>query len=271
MEAEIRTDFDGTMAYADYLHLDRVLSAQKMRTQEHDEMLFVVIHQATELWLKLSVHELKAAIDYISEQRFGPAFKVLYRVKQILNQMKNSWSILSTMTPVDYLKFRDSLGHASGFQSVGYRSLEFLMGNKNRGAMNVHKDRPDHWAALTELIAAPSVYDIAIEQLVAAGFAIDRSHLERDLSEPYPINRSVQDAWLEVYRNSDRYFDLYSLAEKLVDLEDAFQNWRFRHMYTVQRIIGFKRGTGGSSGVGFLRKALDINFFPELLALRSEL
>ncbi|MEM6935238.1 MAG: tryptophan 2,3-dioxygenase family protein [Pseudomonadota bacterium] len=271
VESDIRTNFKGAMAYGDYLHLDKILSAQEMRTDEHDEMLFVVIHQASELWLKLAVHEVSAAIRLIDEGQFRRAFKVLARVKEILNQMKQSWSILATMTPVDYLKFRDSLGNASGFQSVGYRSLEFLLGNKNAQAIRVHKDRPSCTARLEALLAKPSLYDAAIAQLVRAGFAIDPELASRDPREPYQYNDSVEAAWTKVYRFSDRFYDLYELAETLVDLEDAFQNWRFRHMYTVQRIIGFRRGTGGSSGVGFLKKALDTSFYPELLALRTNI
>ncbi|MFK7956442.1 MAG: tryptophan 2,3-dioxygenase [Lysobacterales bacterium] len=271
VESDIRTDFKDSMAYGDYLHLDKVLSAQEMRTEEHDEMLFVVIHQASELWLKLAGHEVAAAIRLIDEGKFRPSFRVLARVRQILEQMKQSWSILATMTPVDYLKFRDSLGNASGFQSVGYRALEFMLGNKNAAVVKVHQDRPDDMAKLEEQLHRPSLYDVSIRQLVRAGFSIDAHISTRDLSQPYQLNESVEAAWTKVYRFSDRFYDLYELAETLVDIEDAFQNWRFRHMYTVQRIIGFKRGTGGSSGVGFLRKALDTSFFPELLALRSNI
>ncbi len=271
VESEIRTDFKDKMAYGDYLHLDQVLSAQEMRTDQHDEMLFVVIHQASELWLKLAGHEVAAAIRLIDEGKFRRSFRVLARVREILNQMKQSWSILATMTPVDYLKFRDSLGNASGFQSVGYRALEFMLGNKNPAAARVHKDRPDDLARLQTLLGEPSLYDVSIRQLERAGFAIDADLSTRDLSEPYQHNASVEAAWTKVYRFSDRFFDLFELAETLVDIEDAFQNWRFRHMYTVQRIIGFRRGTGGSSGVGFLRKALDTSFYPELLALRTNI
>ncbi len=271
VESDIRTDFKDSMAYGDYLHLDKVLSAQEMRTDEHDEMLFVVIHQASELWLKLAGHEVNAAIALIDEGKFRPSFRVLARVRQILEQMKQSWSILATMTPVDYLKFRDSLGNASGFQSVGYRALEFMLGNKNAGVVKVHKDRPVDMAKLEQQLQKPSLYDVSIRQLERAGFSIDAELSTRDLTQPYQHNGSVEAAWTKVYRFSERFYDLYELAETLVDIEDAFQNWRFRHMYTVQRIIGFKRGTGGSSGVGFLRKALDTSFFPELLALRSNI
>jgi len=233
VESEIRTDFKDTMVYGDYLHLDKVLSAQEMRTDEHDEMLFVVIHQASELWLKLAGHEVAAAIRLIDEGELRRAFRVLARVQEILNQMKQSWSILATMTPVDYLKFRDSLGNASGFQSVGYRALEFMLGNKNAAAARVHKDRPDDLARLEDLLTRPSLYDVSIRQLQRAGFSIDAELSTRDLSQPYEHNSSVEAAWTKVYRFSDRFFDLYELAETLVDIEDAFQNWRFRHMYTV--------------------------------------
>lgn len=271
LEDAIHTDFKEKMSYGDYLGLDKVLSAQHPLSNEHDEMLFICIHQASEIWLKLVSHELTAAIVLLKQREYGQAFKVISRVKQIFNQLTQSWNILSTLTPVDYLKFRDALGQSSGFQSYGYRKIEFLLGNKNAALVKVHASNPDAHQALSELLHTPSLYDETIHILVQQGFEIDPAHLTRDISQPYQSNPSVLAAWREVYTNAEQYFELYELAEKLMDIEDAFQQWRFKHMYTVQRIIGNKTGTGGSSGVNFLKKALDTSFFPELLEVRSTL
>ena len=271
LEKSIHTDLKDRMSYGKYLHLEDVLSAQHRQSDQHDEMLFIVIHQASELWLKLAGHEVETAIRNVTDDDFRHAFKVIARVKLILAQLTQSWSILSTMTPADYLKFRDSLGPASGFQSYCYRKLEFLLGNKNRKLVEVHRHDPGVYEELTRVLNAPSLYDVVLRKLHAHGFEIDERKLDRDFSLPYEPDDTVQAAWFEIYRNEDEYFELYELAEKLVDIEDAFQNWRFKHMYTVQRIIGNRRGTGGSSGVPFLKKALDISFFPELFAIRTEL
>lgn len=271
LEKDIHTDFKDDMSYGDYLQLSHILSAQKPLSDQHDEMLFIIIHQSSELWLKLAGHELSAAIDNLNNGDFGHAFKVISRVKQIFNQLTQSWNILSTLTPVDYLKFRDALGHSSGFQSYGYRKLEFLLGNKNQGLLKVHESDAEVHAELSAILNAPSLYDVTLSILSKQGLLIDESHLQRDKSQPYEKNDSVLNAWLEVYKDADKYFELYELAEKLVDIEDSFQQWRFKHMYTVQRIIGHKTGTGGSSGVAFLKKALDISFFPELFELRTKL
>jgi len=271
MEDSIHTDFKDDMSYGDYLNLNQILSAQTPLSSEHDEMLFIIIHQSSELWLKLAGHELSSAIKNIQNDEFGQAFKVISRVKQIFNQLTQSWNILSTLTPVDYLKFRDALGHSSGFQSFGYRKLEFLLGNKNSDLISVHKSNQTTYDELNAILKAPSLYDEVIKVLHKKGLGINPDMLERDFSKSYSPDQSVLDAWLKVYRNSDQYFQLYELAENLVDIEDAFQQWRFKHMYTVQRIIGNKMGTGGSSGVNFLKKALDISFFPELLELRTHL
>ncbi|MCF6436756.1 MULTISPECIES: tryptophan 2,3-dioxygenase [Pseudoalteromonas] len=271
MEKDIHTDFKDDMSYGDYLNLEKILSAQHPLSDQHDEMLFIVIHQASELWLKLAGHELNEAIINIKSGDFGHAFKVISRVKQILSQLTQSWGILSTLTPVDYLKFRDALGHSSGFQSYGYRKIEFLLGNKNTELLKVHESNPSVHSELSDILHKPSLYDEALIALKAQGLPIDQSVLDRDFSQPYEANQSVLDAWLMVYRDADKYFHLYELAEKLVDIEDSFQQWRFKHMYTVQRIIGNKVGTGGSSGVEFLKKALDISFFPELFELRTHL
>ncbi len=271
MEDSIHTDFNDDMSYGDYLCLEQILSAQDLRSNVHDEMLFITIHQTSELWLKLAGFELNEAIKNVQDLDFGHAFKVISRVKQILSQLTQSWSILSTLTPVDYLKFRDSLGHSSGFQSYGYRKLEFLLGNKNESLIKVHESNPIIYAELKGILQKPSLYDEVIKILHKQGLAIDEEALNRDFSQPYQASKSVLNAWLKIYQNSEKYFELYELAEKLLDIEDAFQQWRFKHMYTVQRIIGNKMGTGGSSGVGFLKKALDISFFPELFELRTHL
>lgn len=271
VEDSIHTNMQGRMSYSDYLNLDEILGAQTLVSTQHDEMLFMVIHQASELWLKLAGHELAAAITYVKDSDFRQAFKVVARVKQVLNQLTHSWDILSTLTPVDYLKFRPALGNASGFQSVGYRKLEFLLGNKNADLIKVHEGNATLANELKALLNQPSLYDEVIRKLHESGFTIDASLLERDFSAPYEPNESVRNAWLQIYQDSDKHFDLYELAEKLLDIEDAFQQWRFKHMYTVHRIIGLRRGTGGSSGVPFLKKALDTSFFPELLDLRTDL
>jgi len=275
MEDSIHTDFEQDMSYGDYLHLEQILSAQHPLSNEHDEMLFVTIHQASELWLKLAGHELSAALVNIKDNDFGHAFKVISRVKQILNQLTQSWNILSTLTPVDYLNFRDALGRSSGFQSYSYRKIEFILGNKNASLISVHKSNEPVYNELKQTLEQPSLYDEVIRvlhnKLRSDCLSIDSKMLERDFSQPYERNDSVLNAWLHVYRHADQHFELYELAEKLVDIEDAFQQWRFKHMYTVQRIIGNKAGTGGSSGVNFLKKALDISFFPELLEVRTHL
>ena len=271
LEDSIHTDLKDRMSYSEYLSLPQILNAQHLRSDQHDEMLFVIIHQASELWLKLAGHEIEAAIRNVKQDDFRHAFKVIARVKLILTQLTQSWSILSTMTPVDYLKFRDTLGPASGFQSYCYRKLEFLLGNKNAKLIEVHRHDPEAFDELNRILAEPGLYDVVLKKLSDVGFEIDAQKLERDFSLPYEANESVQAAWLAIYNDPEKYFELYELAEKLVDIEDAFQNWRFKHMYTVQRIIGNRQGTGGSSGVDFLKKAIDTSFFPELFAIRSEL
>ena len=271
MEESIRTDLQGSTRYDDYLQLDKVLQAQNPLSSEHDEMLFIIIHQASELWLKQAGFELTAAIKNVRDSDFRHAFKVISRVKQILNQLVQSWNILSTLTPVDYHKFRDRLQSASGFQSFGYRKLEFLLGNKNADILKVHRDSAIAYEELKVILEKPSLYDEVIRKLSESGFAIDESVLDRNVTLPYEPNDSVTAAWLSIYRNANSNFEFYELAEKLVDIEDAFQQWRFKHMYTVQRIIGDHMGTGGSSGVTFLKRALETSFFPELISLRSQL
>jgi tryptophan 2,3-dioxygenase len=271
LAAEAHTDFARAMSYGDYLQLDTLLAAQKPVSDKHDEMLFIILHQATELWMKLVLHELEAARDLIRRDELQPAFKATARVSRIQAQLIQSWDVLSTMTPSDYLSFRGALGQASGFQSAQYRLIEFLLGNKQAAMLAPHRHRPDILARLETALATPSLYDESIGLLARRGFAIDQTVLDRDIREPYRAEPSVAAAWLAVYRDPDRHWELYQLAEELVDLEDWFQQWRFRHVTTVQRVIGFKRGTGGTAGVAYLRQALDIVFFPELWDVRTQL
>jgi tryptophan 2,3-dioxygenase len=265
------TDFSGSMSYGDYLQLDTLLSAQKPLSDRHDEMLFIVIHQATELWMKLAIHELRRAREQVREERLPPAFKGLARVARIQAQLIQSWDVLSTLTPADYTSFRAQLGQSSGFQSYQYRLIEFILGNKQAAMLGPHRHRSDLHGPLETELNTPSLYDEAIRLLARRGFAVDEAVLTRDVTQPYAADASVRAAWLQVYRDTERHWDLYELAEELVDLEDWFQQWRFRHVTTVQRIIGLKPGTGGTAGVAYLRKALDIRFFPELWDVRTEI
>lgn len=265
------TDFSGEMSYGDYLRLDRLLDAQQPLSPHHDEMLFIVQHQTTELWLKLVIHELKAAIGQIERDELAPAFKMLARVSRIMAQLIQAWDVLSTLTPSEYMAFRAALGRSSGFQSHQFRAIEFLLGNKNPERFALFRHRPEIHAVLEQLLAAPSIYDQSIRLLARRGLAIDAAVLRRDLRLPYRADASVQAAWTAVYRDTERYFDLYELGEELVDLEDFFRQWRFRHVTTVERIIGGKKGTGGTSGVAYLRSLLEIRLFPELWDLRTEL
>ncbi len=270
-EAGAHTDFREAMSYGDYLGLDRLLRLQKPLSKSHDEMLFIILHQATELGMKLMLHELGAAMAHIRRDDLAPAFKMLARVSRVQEQLIQSWAVLSTMTPSDYTTFRSHLGQASGFQSHQYRSLEFVMGNKRRSMMAPHSHAPRTYRALERILEAPGLYDEAIRLLARRGFRIPKSQTERDWSRRRRPSARVQSAWLEVYRNTETHLDLYELAEELVDLEDAFQTWRFKHLTTVERVIGRKRGTGGTSGVDYLKRALDIRFFPELWAVRTDL
>ena len=271
LEAGIHTDFSKSMSYAAYLHLDKVLGAQEPRSGAHDELLFIIIHQATELWLKLMHHEVVAAQAMIRERSLQPAFKMLARVSRIQAQIIQSWDVLSTLTPADYMSFRDALGHSSGFQSYGYRLLEFALGHRNPALVAPHRHDRAMAARLEAALNEPSLYDDAVRLLAERGFAIDRAVLRRDVRQSWQADASVKVAWREIYRQTDTHWELYQLAEKLVDIEDWFQQWRFRHMKTVERIIGMKPGTGGSSGVPYLKQALSYAFFPELWQLRTEL
>lgn len=270
-EKGIHTDFINRMTYGEYLHLDTLLSSQKRLSGHHDEMLFIIIHQVSELWMKLILHELQASIEAIEKGELSLAFKMLARVSKIQSQIIEAWDVLSTLTPSEYVQFRDKLGQASGFQSHQYRMIEFALGYKTRHVLEIYKKDPILHDALSEALSKPSIYDVSIKALAAAGLPIPDEALNRDVTVTYEGNPAVEAAWLEVYRNPDAYWDLYELAEKLIDIEDWLQQWRFRHMKTVERIIGFKKGTGGSSGVTYLKKVLDHRFFPELWDIRTKL
>ena len=265
----VHTKFDQSMSYTDYLSLSTLLNAQNPITQEHDEPLFIIIHHISELWMKLVIHELDAAAQCLRCDNLRPSFKMLSRVSTIQSQLIETWGALSTMTPADYLKFRDNLGQSSGFQSHQYRQIEFFLGNKKPSFLAPHKHNEEIMLRLTNVLNNPSLYDEAILLLHRRGFKIDQEITDRDWSIPHSHNESVQAAWLTIYQDTDNNWDLYELAEKLVDLEDSFQRWRFRHLITVQRIIGHKRGTGGTSGVDYLAKALEYRFFPELWNVRT--
>ena len=266
-----RLDFAGAMSYGDYLRLDELLAAQKPLSQDHNELLFIVQHQASELWMKLAIHELTAARACIRDDELAPAFKMLARVARIMAQLNQSWDVLSTLTPAEYSSFRGALGASSGFQSYQYRMIEFLLGNKGAVHLAPHRHREDLHAPLEKLHREPSLYDEAIRVLARRGFAISPACVERDWTSLHAPDDTVQAAWVQVYRDPEKHWDLYELAEKLVDLEDAFRQWRFRHATTVERVIGLKRGTGGTSGVGYLRRMLEVELFPELWRARTAL
>ncbi|MBL8361313.1 MAG: tryptophan 2,3-dioxygenase [Rubrivivax sp.] len=264
-------DFSHEMSYGDYLHLDAVLNAQAPLSPDHNEMLFIVQHQTSELWMKLMLHELRAAIGALAQDRLPPAFKMLARVSRILEQLVHAWDVLATMTPPEYSAIRPYLAKSSGFQSWQYRCIEFRLGNKNAAMLKPHEHRPDLLAHVQEAYAAPSLYDEALRLLARRGLPVPQSHLERDWTQPYAASTEVEQAWLAVYRNPEANWDLYQLGEELTDLEDAFRLWRFRHVTTVERVIGFKRGTGGTGGVSYLRRMLDVVLFPEIWRLRTDL
>ena len=259
------------ISYSGYLQLDRILQAQQPLSTAHDEMLFIIQHQTSELWMKLAIHELSVTCKMIAEDNLQPAFKALSRVSRILEQLNSAWDVLRTMTPSEYTEFRGSLGQSSGFQSWQYRMIEFLVGNKNAAMIGVHHDDSAIVERLETALAAPSIYDHTIRLLQRRGLGIDKSVIDRDVSLSHVCNESVLRAWLLVYRDPAHFWELYELAEKLVDFEDYFRRWRFNHVTTVERVIGFKRGTGGSSGVSYLRKMLDVVLFPELWQARTQL
>ena len=270
-EERAQLDFTQSMSYGDYLQLDAVLTAQKPLSPAHDEMLFIVQHQTSELWMKLMLHELRAAIGHIAGDALQPAFKMLARVSKIMEQLVHAWDVLATMTPPEYSAMRPYLGSSSGFQSYQYRSIEFALGNKNRAMLQPHAHRPDLLAQVQAAFEAPSLYDEALRLLARRGLPVPASHTDRDWTLPYAESDAVERAWLTVYRDPAQHWDLYQLGEELTDLEDAFRLWRFRHVTTVERIIGFKRGTGGTGGVSYLRKMLDVVLFPEIWKLRTDL
>jgi len=259
------------MTYSDYLKLDAILCAQNPLSPDHNEMLFIIQHQTSELWMKLMLHELDAAVASIRADHLQPAFKMLARISRIMEQMVHAWDVLATMTPPEYSAVRPFLAQSSGFQSWQYRCIEFAMGNKSHAMARVHEHRPDLHAIVSAAQAAPSIYDESLRLLARRGIAVPVSHTERDWRAPYRASPEVEAAWLTVYRAPETHWDLYQLGEELADLEDAFRLWRFRHLTTVERVIGFKRGTGGTAGVGYLRRMLDTVLFPEIWSLRTAL
>jgi tryptophan 2,3-dioxygenase len=268
---KIHWDFKDKMSYGGYLGLEDILASQTPMTDEHDEMLFIVIHQVAELWMKLVLTETGGAIAHLQKDSIGPALKMLTRVSRVQEQLIHAWDVLATMTPADYLKFRDKLGQSSGFQSYQYRTLEFSLGNKNAAMVKVHKDNPTAFAMISAALDAPSIWDETLRLLARKGYAIPTSHTDRDWRESYTPSSEVEDVWRDIYRDSEKHWEAYELGEKLVDLEHKFQQWRFNHLKTVERIIGFRRGTGGTSGVDYLAKALNLRFFPEIWTVRTTL
>lgn len=266
---DAQLDFSGSMSYGDYLSLDRILTAQHPRSPDHNEMLFIIQHQTSELWMRLMLVELNGALDAIRRDDLQLSFKMLARVSRIFEQLVQAWNVLATLTPSEYSAMRPYLEASSGFQSYQYRQLEFMLGNKNPQMLKPHAHRADLYAATETILHAPSLYDEVIKLLARRGLAIDADRLERDWSGPTVANESVEQAWLKVYSASAVHWDLYQMAEELVDLEDAFKQWRFRHVTTVERIIGAKQGTGGTNGAGYLKKMLDTVLFPELWSVRT--
>jgi tryptophan 2,3-dioxygenase len=273
LDQGLHLDLRERLSYAGYLSLDQLLSAQSPRCEpaNHDEMLFIVAHQTSELWMKLVIHELRAAITHLNADRVDSSLKVLSRVKHIQKQLYETWAVLETLTPSEYLGFRHALGPASGFQSEQYRTIEFVLGNKNADTLAVFAHDAEKFARLTAVLRAPSLYDEFLSYLARHGHAIPDSCLSRDFSEPHKRKPELVQVFKQIYEAPQKYWDAYHCCEQLVDVEVAFQLWRFRHMKTVERIIGYKRGTGGSAGVAFLKQALDLTFFPELFDVRTEI
>ena len=264
-------EFAGRMSYGDYLKIDTILGAQRPLSGAHDEMLFIIQHQTSELWMRLAIHEIAAARRAIAADSLPPAFKMLTRVARIFEQLNNAWDVLRTMTPSEYTEFRGSLGQSSGFQSFQYRQIEYMVGNRNRAMLGPHTHRPEVLAMLEAELAAPSLYDEALRLLARNGIPVPTQVLDRDLSMPYLLSEAVVEAWRVVYEAPEKYWTLYELAEKLVDFEDYFRRWRFNHVTTVERVIGFKRGTGGTGGVSYLKRMLETELFPELWRVRTVL
>ena len=270
-DEEVHWDLSNSLSYSQYLNLDKLLDAQRPLSYQHDEMLFIVIHQVSELWMKLCLHELNAVVDCVRRDDLGPTFKMLARVSTIQQQLLQSWDVLATITPYDYSAFRNTLGRSSGFQSVQYRMLEFLIGNKNADLIEVFRTDPPAYEQLERALKAPSLYDEVLRLLSRRGLDVPAEAIDRDFTQPYQASKQVAAAWLSVYHNSVKDWDLYELAERLVDLDYKFQLWRFTHVKTVERIIGYKRGTGGTGGVSYLTKALELKFFPELWTIRTSM
>ena len=270
-DEKAQLDFRQSMSYGDYLHLDAILAAQQPLSPDHNEMLFIIQHQTSELWMKLMLHELRAAIRCVAADELGSAFKMLARVSKIMEQLVHAWDVLATMTPPEYSAIRPYLANSSGFQSAQYRCIEFALGNKNAAMLKPHQHRADLLAIVQTAYEAPSLYDEALRLLARRGIAVPASHTERDWTQAYVASEGVVQAWLVAYRDPKAHWDVYQLGEELTDLEDAFRLWRFRHVTTVERVIGFKRGTGGTGGVSYLRKMLDVVLFPEIWSLRTAL
>ncbi len=267
----VHWELGSSLSYGEYLQLDKILQAQKPLTYEHDEMMFIIVHQASELWMRLMLHELGAVLECVRRDELDPSFKMLARIAHVQAQLLSTWDVLSTMTPFEYSAFRNALGRSSGFQSVQYRLLEFLLGNKQAQLAEVHQRDPRAYAELLRTLEAPSLYDEVLRLLSRRGYGIPQEYLHRDFREPYIASKQVAGAWLGVYHNAEKDWDLYELAERLVNLDHQFQLWRCHHLKTVERIIGYKPGTGGTGGVSYLAKALELKFFPELWQIRTSM
>jgi tryptophan 2,3-dioxygenase len=270
-DEDVHWDLTQSLTYSQYLNLDKLLDAQRPLSYHHDETLFIIVHQVSELWMKLCLHELNSTVDCVRRDDLGPTFKMLARVSTIQHQLLQSWDVLATITPSDYSAFRNTLGRSSGFQSPQYRMLEFVIGNKNADAIKVFRGDSINYELLDRALHAPSLYDEALRLLSRRGLDVPAEAIDRDFSQPYQASKQVAAAWLSVYHNSDKDWDLYGLAERLVDLDYKFQLWRFAHVKTVERIIGYKRGTAGTGGVSYLTKALELRFFPELWTIRTSM
>jgi tryptophan 2,3-dioxygenase len=267
----VHWDLGSSLSYGEYLQLEKLLGAQQPLSNQHNEMVFILVHQVSELWMRLMLHELTAALECVRRDDLDPALKMLARISRTQTQLLTVWDVLSTLTPFEYSAFRNELGRSSGFQSVQYRLLEFLFGNKNATMIDVHKRDAHAYEILSRALAEPSLYDEVLRLLSRRGYGIPESYLSRDFSEPYQASKQVAGAWLGVYHNADQAWDLYELAERLVDLDYNFQLWRYHHLKTVERIIGYKPGTGGTAGVSYLAKALELKFFPELWQIRTSM
>jgi tryptophan 2,3-dioxygenase len=270
-DERIHWDLGSSVSYGEYLQLGKVLDAQKPLSAQHDEMLFIIVHQASELWLRLFLHELYGVLECVRRDDLNPSFKMLSRISRVQTQLIATWDVLATMTPSEYSSFRNALGRSSGFQSHQYRLLEFLLGNKSAEMVKAQQHDPQAQASLQRALAAPSLYDEVLRLLSRRGYGVPEDYLARDFTQPYHASKQVAGVWLGVYHNAEKDWDLYALAEKLVDLDHKFQLWRCHHLKTVERIIGYKQGTGGTGGVSYLAKALELKFFPELWTIRTSM